>query len=250
MVAFRTKEFVTLGEFVLPEFRDQQQQPVPVVPFRETQDTMMHHWQTDVAMVHPCVLGFSKRDDWDKLLLLIAKLWQDELTKSDEFLSFERDHGVISWDVVHHKRTILNVDGNPFVLARCNSDRLAVVARWKEESTGAQKELVHMYFAMGLPHQHSKQFIVLAVCKGLFVAAALVAAIRTWWSEILVLASTGDEQANQDLLKQWESLAPRGGPGVGLAASRERWQQTSVALERLREASEITGQTLSDVLSL
>ncbi len=108
----------------------------------------LHHCNVSLPMVHPCVLGFSKRDDWDKLLLLIAKLWQDELTKSDEFLSFERDHGVISWDVVHHKRTILNVDGNPFVLARCNSDRMAVVARWKEESTGAQKDLVHMYFAI------------------------------------------------------------------------------------------------------
>ena len=49
-------------------------------------------------------------------------------------------------------------------------ERLAAVARWKDKSTGDQKDILHMYFAVGFPQQHFNQFVVLAVCKGMFAA--------------------------------------------------------------------------------
>ncbi len=217
---------------------------------RSTRDPPLHACNVCLPMVHPSVLGIRETDDWDKLLLLIAKLWQRQLKKSDEFRSFVRDHGEISWDVAHDKKTVLNVDGNPFALAQCNSDRFALVARWKDKSNGDQKEIVQMYLAVGLPHQHRKQFVLLAVCQGLFLASALVAAVRPWWSETLVLASTGDPQANLDLLTQWESRVPLERPRAGSAASRERWQETSVALTDLKNRSTITVEDLFRVLGL
>ncbi len=210
----------------------------------------LHDCNVCLPMVHPSVLGFGERDDWDKLLVFIAKLWQEKLTQSREFSSFEAEHGDISWDVVHHKRTIFEVDGNPFVLARCNSDRLAVVARWKDNRTGEQIEIVHMYFAMGLPNQHPKQFIVLAVCKGLFIAAALVEAMHEWWPETVVLPSTGQEEANTELLRQWQLLVPERQPQASLAASRDKWEEISKALTGLKSRSEITAEKVSKVLAL
>ena len=107
-----------------------------------------------------------------------------------------------------------------------------------------------MYFAMGLPHQHCKQFIVLAVCRGLFMAAALVKAMSKWWPETVVLPSTGQDGANTDLLNQWHGLVRQGKSQAGRAASRDEWNKTSMSLKRLKSESKMTAEDVSKVLDL
>ena len=152
------------------------------------------------------------RVDWNFFLILIAQRWRAQLEKLDEYHLMNTSPAEMRWDVSHHKRTILELRGEQFVVASCASDRAAMVLRWTADSTAADPvwiELGHLYFAMGLPHQHPHQMVALAVCKGLFVAKALSRALvlKGWWSPPLVISSSGGDH-DDELRNLWTVSEP------------------------------------------
>ncbi len=208
----------------------------------------LHECSVCLPMMEPSVVSMSAFPDWDKLLVLIAKHWREELDNSREYQELVAQHGGVTWGISHHKRDILHVDGAPFVLASCNSDRMAVVARFKDKDSEVETEIVHMYYAMGLKYQHPKQFVILAVCRGLFVAKALVEAMRkqSWWMETLLVLSTGDPESDLALRNEWAAGNPNSWTdSADWALSGERWRELSRSFKSLKTKKTLA---LKDVL--
>ena len=151
--------------------------------------------------------------DWNFFLILIAEQWRAQLEKLEEYRLMSESPAEMRWEVLHHKRTILDVRGERFVFASCASDRAAMVLKWTADKNAADPtwmELGHLYFAMGLPYQHPHQYVALAVCKTLWVAKALSGALvqKGWWSPPLVISSSGGDHDEQ-LQKLWDASEPK-----------------------------------------
>ena len=178
-------------------------------------------------------------EDWNFFLILIAREWRAQLEKLEQYRLMNTPPAQMRWEVLHHKRTILDVLGEQFVLANCASDRAAVVLKWTRDASAADaewRELGHFYFAMGLPHQHPHQSVALAVCKGLFVAKALSQALvqKRWWSPPLVISWAGGDH-DEKLQELWAVSEPQ---------IRARDRERDLLCEWREVHKVLTGQTV------
>ena len=176
--------------------------------------------------------------DWNFFLILVAQRWRDELEKLDEYRLMNTRPAEMRWDVLHHKRTVLDVRGERFVFASCASDRAAMVLKWTADKNAADPrwmELGHLYFAMGLPHQHPHQLVALAVCKALWVAKALAGALvqEGWWSPPLVISSSGEDH-DEELQKLWAASKPEFHARRQATDLPVRWSQAHKRLASLQ----------------
>ena len=79
-------------------------------------------------------------EDWNFFLILIAREWRAQLEELQEYQVLNKPPAQMRWEVLHHKRTILDVLGEQFVLANCASDRAAVVLKWTADTNAADAE--------------------------------------------------------------------------------------------------------------
>ena len=143
--------------------------------------------------------------DWNMALVCLGRLWRQKMEQRKELSELRITFLIIEWIVLHLKQTLYNVDGEEFVHASCKGDRAAIVFRVRKESDSKWKEMGHMYYAMGIPHEHNLQCVVLATCNGLWVAKSLVEVFleTKWVTTPILVGSSGSSEADQALMRMW-----------------------------------------------
>ena len=120
----------------------------------------------------------------ERVHLLLRSVWKstiDEYQSSTEWQEAATQGRDLLTSVENHKKPFLIVNGKPVVLVKANSDRPAFITFTETSGNGLDnvsdsmisEELLYLYPAMGLTHQHDSQQMLLAYANTMPMVASL-----------------------------------------------------------------------------
>jgi len=119
---------------------------------------------------------------WKQLHTCLARVAAEcyrlyKLTNEYRHLS---TRGSISSRVGHHKAGDLEIASYRVIIKQCNSERPSFLLEFSD-AQGEEVELMHLYPAMGLHHQHEGQQMLLGRMRSVTAAACLAVAAQLQW---------------------------------------------------------------------
>ena len=129
--------------------------------------------KSDAQLMMPVLPSWELNASEDQVHWLLRSVWKsarDNYINSSEWQEAAARGKVLETSVENHKKPFLYVDGKPIVLVKANSDRPAFVIFTETSQNGLNnesdfiviEELLYVYPAMGLKHQHESQQMLLA----------------------------------------------------------------------------------------
>ena len=151
-----------------------------------------------VIITLPMLESVLARHDADRFLMTLGQRIHTS------FVDFHKtSFNNIFYKVVRHKRDEVLVDGEIYHRRHCNSSRIA--ASIENVEAEHVEELLHMYYAMELPYQHTLQTNLLARVRSLEMAAVVVRHFYDIGGRNFAMI-TSDDVSREAVQRRWVAL--------------------------------------------